>query len=287
MTPKCRLGIILPMTTRTDVHRPAALVTEDYEYVLSYDAHPGEGDRRQLIDYIERTGEAFGENHSAGGCFHCGQNIRYVAVLRHTPTGDLIKVGEQCLDNRFDLASADFHRLRKAAELNRARRRITNIRAEWFAVDQDRQVAFEWAAHQVETEGDYGYDGMRHNFVHSINRYGTTSDKFVRAIMRDMARTERIAAERAAEKAQGQPVVEGKITVEGQVLSVKWQENDYGSRQVMTVADDRGFKVWGSVPRSIDNVERGDRVRFNATVEASDRDETFGFYKRPTKAVTL
>jgi hypothetical protein len=275
------------MTTRTDVHRPAALVTEDYEYVLSYDAHPEEGDRRQLIEYIERTGETFGENHSAGGCFHCGQNIRYVAVLRHAPTGDLIKVGEQCLDNRFDLASADFHQLRKAAELNRARRRLVNIRAEWFAVDQDRQVAFEWARYMVETENDYGYDGMRHSFVHSINRYGTTSDKFVRAIMRDMARTERRATERAAEQAEAQPVVEGKITVEGKVLTIKWQDSDYGGSLKMLVADDRGFKVWGTVPRSIDSVERGDHVRFNATVEASRDDETFGFYKRPTKAEVL
>src|SRR4051812_881419 len=104
---------------RTDVHRPSALVTEDYEYVTSYDAHPTEGDRRGIMEYLQRTGRSFGENHSAGTCFHCGQRCRYIAVLLHAPTGDLVKVGEQCLANRFDLATADFHRLRKAAELNR------------------------------------------------------------------------------------------------------------------------------------------------------------------------
>jgi hypothetical protein len=68
------------------------------------------------------------------------------------------------------------------------------------------------------------------------------------------------------------------------VLSVKWQENDFGGREVMTVKDDRGFLVWGSTPHAIDSVQKGDRVRFVANVERSDRDETFGFFKRPRKA---
>jgi hypothetical protein len=52
----------------------------------------------------------------------------------------------------------------------------------------------------------------------------------------------------------------------------------------MTVRDDRGFLVWGSVPAALGGIEQGDRVQFNATVTKSDRDETFGFFKRPTKA---
>jgi hypothetical protein len=92
----------------------------------------------------------------------------------------------------------------------------------------------------------------------------------------------------------------------------------------MLVKDDRGFKVWGSIPSCLqlfdievseeieaDHVERirnnghdvkhvdgkwilttqqqrsldkGDRVRFTATVTPSNDDAKFGFYKRPTKA---
>ncbi len=32
------------------------------------------------------------------------------------------------------------------------------------------------------------------------------------------------------------------------------------------------------------SIERGDRVRFTATLTPSDRDPKFGFYKRPSKA---
>ena len=128
---------------------------------------------------------------------------------------------------------------------------------------------------------------MRHNFIHKVNRYGDTSDKFVAAMIRDMERTAERDAQRAAEQANAKPVVEGKrVIITGEVVSVKWQENGYGGREVMTVKDDRGFKVWGSVPSSID-AHRGDRITFTADVEKSDRDDTFGFFKRPTKAELL
>lgn len=276
--------------TRTDVHSPTNLVTEDYDFAFAYDSHPEEGDGRWRVEQMGRLmadGWTFGENSSAGDCYHCGARLRYVAVLMHRPTHSLVKVGEQCLENRFELASVEFHRLRKAAELNRARQAIKHRRLAWFAVDQDRQVAFEWADAMVN-DGDYGYSGMRHNFVHTVRRYGDTTDKFVRAIMRDMVRTERRAEERAAQEALARPVVGGQgVTVEGEVVSVKWHDNDYGGKLVMTVKDDRGFLVWGTVPAAIDSVERGQRVRFVANVEASDRDETFGFFRRPRKATIV
>jgi hypothetical protein len=288
------------MTTRTDVHRPSALVTEDYEFAYAYDSQEPDVFTRQLLNQLIDKGWTFGPNESAGDCYHCGARLRYVAVLKHLPTHRLIQVGEQCLDNRFDLATPEFHRLRKAAELDRARHAIKNRRLAWFAVNEDRQVAFEWAKHMVEVEYAYGYEGMRHRFVSQVTRYGDVSDKFVRAIMRDMARSERIAEERAAREAReaetSSPVVEGRIVVVGEVLTTKWQENDYGGSLKMLVRDDRGFKVWGTVPASIDLVGdvgqqrglgHGDRVRFTATVEASGDDKTFGFFKRPTKAELL
>ena len=51
----------------------------------------------------------------------------------------------------------------------------------------------------------------------------------------------------------------------------------------IVVLDDRGFKVYGSCPSSVD-AERGDRLSFMAKIEASNDDSQFGFFKRPTKA---
>lgn len=289
--------------TRTDVHSPKNLITEDYEFVGCIDA--GNGWEPEYVDdevrRAEEDGWEFGENHSAGSCYHCGARVRYMAVLKHQPSHSLVTVGETCLQNRFSLATVAFHALRKAAELQRAEHRIVWARTEWFAVDSDRAVAYTWASDRV-VAGDYGFEGMRHSFVHKVNRYGTTSDKFVKAIMRDMARTERREAEKAAEKAAEitSPVIEGKIQVTGEVLTIKFQESDFGGSLKMLVRDDRGFKVWGTVPSSLhltrsydeatgewtelDGATKGSRVTFTATVERSRDDETFGFFKRPTKA---
>lgn len=89
-----------------------------------------------------------------------------------------------------------------------------------------------------------------------------------------------IATREAAKRA----VPTGRLVIEGVVLSKKSQESAYGTSWKMLVEGD-GWKVWGTVPESIFwEVEKGVRVRFTATVEASEDDEAFGFYKRPTKA---
>jgi hypothetical protein len=94
-------------------------------------------------------------------------------------------------------------------------------------------------------------------------------------------------AERAIQVANGTPVVEGRIQITGTVISTCVRETDYGLTLKAVVLDDRGFKVWGTVPSSNDEWIAGDKVAFTATVERSDKDEMFGFYKRPTKASKL
>lgn len=97
-------------------------------------------------------------------------------------------------------------------------------------------------------------------------------------------------ADRAAEAeaaVDAEPVPTGRIVVTGKVIKLAERYSDYGVTLKATVLDDRGFKVWVTVPRAISDVERGDRVTFDATVEPSRDDEFFGFGKRPTKARVL
>ena len=71
------------------------------------------------------------------------------------------------------------------------------------------------------------------------------------------------------------------------MLAFKLQSSQFGDTLKMLVQDDRGFRVWGSVPKSLGDAERESRITFTATVTASDRDAKFGFFKRPTKAAIL
>jgi len=96
------------------------------------------------------------------------------------------------------------------------------------------------------------------------------------------------------------PVPTGRQQVTGRIVSVKEVENQYGVTMKVLVADDRGFRVFGTRAASmlvpcetgyIDGSDGrryrpasvGDRVTFVATIEPS-HDRGFGFYSRPAKA---
>ena len=111
------------------------------------------------------------------------------------------------------------------------------------------------------------------------------------------------AAERQADHAAAEAIAAGKQTITGKIISTKLVDG-FGYNQTvlkMVVKDDRGFKVYGTVPQAIIDeavprphslgaqvwdyeVLKGQRITFSATVQASDDDDKFGFFKRPTKA---
>lgn len=79
--------------------------------------------------------------------------------------------------------------------------------------------------------------------------------------------------------------IEGKQTITGTVVSVKTTNGYYGIQTKMLVITDDGIKAYGTVPASIENVEKGMQVRFSATFEKGDKGMTW--FKRPTKASIL
>lgn len=119
-------------------------------------------------------------------------------------------------------------------------------------------------------------------------------DKVDQYLMGDIYALQRLAAEKdQAEKdardnahKAGEDVTDGRQVIVGIVLAMKWKESMYGETLKMLVQDDRGFRVWGTVPSSLvnDDLNREDRIEFTATVEQSDYSPKFGFFKRPAKA---
>lgn len=106
----------------------------------------------------------------------------------------------------------------------------------------------------------------------------------------DAPRLEAAAAAKTIEEAEyaaAEPCPTGRTQIIGDILSTKVQQNFYGSTLKMLVKDDHGYKVWGSVPASLEQPQRGDRVTFFANLTPSDDDPKFGFFKRPTKAIYL
>ena len=293
---------------RNDAHSPTNLITEDYSYL--YAADTGGPWAVQLDRDFLRELTNFGPTDphpTVNQCTHCGAHLRYVAFLRHDPTGYTITVGETCLENRFERATADFQRLRKQAELDREAHRIVNAYNEWLRTlprnaflllcsDADFEVAATEAKPEAAAYVRLYRTARADDFVADVRRrcrqYGSGSERQVAAVVkvpqRIQARNDRDAAE-ANEVTV--PVITGKVRVEGEVLTVKWQDSQYGGAYKMLVkvatatpTGPASYKVWGTVPSSCSSVRRGDTIRFTATFERSRDDEAFGFFKRPTQA---
>lgn len=133
------------------------------------------------------------------------------------------------------------------------------------------------------------------NLFDALANYGKLSPKQCDTVLKiidgDAAKKAEWAKQREIENANAEPIVDGKQVITGEVLSLKTQYSQYGDVIKMLVKDDRGFKVFGTVPQAIwdaaytlDIEVKGQRVQFTATVEASKDDDKFGFFKRPTKS---
>lgn len=161
--------------------------------------------------------------------------------------------------------------------------------ADWKAINAAKKAAYR------ERLAATGIDGKMEAIVLDMqvrfNRYGDLSDKQVAFLLRLRAQAQETRVKQAAFALDRESAADcpdrGRITVEGEVLKSEWRDNDYGGKLVWTVKTDEGWLVWGTVPSSMGNPERGDRVRFSAEVTPSGDDPKFGFYKRPTKAEYL
>lgn len=115
--------------------------------------------------------------------------------------------------------------------------------------------------------------------------YAPTSaqaDVLAREAERIPSRRAKAAAEAEA-RAAAAPVPCGRVVLIGEVVSTKVVDSDFGSVMKMMLRGAEGWRVWVTMPSSID-AATGDRVRLTATVTASTDDPTFGFGSRPAKA---
>lgn len=282
------------MCKRTDIHAPSAAGFDPSAYVCygCWDNSP-EFDPTPLVEFRETirglvaAGYRWG-NGSNHNCGHCGAAIRYFALLVREDVKEFIAVGEQCLDNRFsDLTAQDFQALRKQAKLNRER-----------ATRQERLDALKATSPAIARLLD-GNDPevAGSEFLSDIRAKaysGRLSDAQVAAVARafdGIDRRRQWAKERAeraaALVAAGVRAPEGRVEVEGVVLTVKDQYGFRGepTRKILVKAD-AGWSVWLTLPASLagDAEVKGQRIRVTATLTRSDRDATFAFGKRPSKA---
>jgi hypothetical protein len=287
---------------RRDVHRPVNLVTEDYDYVEAYDSQlslppmPIGGDeevlrvwrsaceavRNYMRDLRDKVATS-SVHRGLSQCHHCGAHIRYGALLRHRPTDTYIAVGEICLENRFERATEEFQRLRKAAQLDRERVRKQEQINEFCEANPD--LGF-MANDPREFPASWPIDARENSFVLDVaaklRHYGSISERQINAVRKAVKRDRERRLERAQEEWIPVPSRDERVRVEGVVLSTRWDhgyQGDLVQRMLLRVETTGGnYKIWGNAPSRL-NVQRGDRIRFTVRITRSDRDDYFGFFK--------
>lgn len=83
------------------------------------------------------------------------------------------------------------------------------------------------------------------------------------------------------------PAPTGRVQITGAAVSFKDYESQYGVTTKVLIDCDGGWRLFVTLPRSLNDLEAGDRCTMTVTVEPSETDPTFAYGSRPTKAVIL
>jgi len=303
------------MTKRTDVHSPANIRPEDYEYereiltripsdILGEVGLMGADFVRALREDIDR-GKAWADEHGIEGnfkrgrtCDHCGTPFVYGSAFRHHPTGKVVVVGWVCAQETLECPD------RLALDQKRARERMKSLRG---SIQRKRETIEKQDLARAEYPDLDALLAVDHDITRSIRddfeAWGGMTKKQV-----DLLRKLKHDVENPKPPIDWQPIEEGRRKgVEGIVLSTRFDRDPYGPGGIwkMLVHLDGDQKVWGSMPAALryaysDAIDakraevgdlgrwiRGKRIRFNARFERSRDDACFGFFKRPAAAEVL
>ncbi len=235
------------------------------------------------------------KRHENNGCASCGTHFAHGVVFKR---GDeYVAVGHICGHDLFGLSDL------ASAQRVKAEKRADGLKLKAAGLDFAKTngiVEMIEGIEEVKPQHREAFESITRQLV----RRGSLSPKQVDYLIKmwewrldeDQPEVEEIEVE-----VTPVPESDDRIQITGTVISHRFQESDYGTQHKMLVEDDRGFRVWGTVPSSIEGgqeigwteeewpifaptLDEGDRVTFSAKVERSRDDESFGFYKRPTKA---
>lgn len=220
-------------------------------------------------------------NYKKGTCDHCGAHFCYGGAFKNLETGQIAIVGNICASTVLNLTIDG-----RADKLLRKKIKSAKTRHE-------NKIAREQRLLKIETfDADLKAAILLDNYVcKSIKQYylntGDITDRqktlLIKLLEESRAVQEKLPAPRKI------AVEEGKgVEITGSVISIKWKEGfAFNSRIMMMLVESvKGFRIYGTVPKSliVEDLQPGDKISFTANVEKSEKDESFGFFKRPRKA---
>lgn len=295
---------------RTDLHRPSAIVPADYDFVACfYHGEPGMNiaEVQILRAHMDRTGGKFAYiERESGGCDICGARCVNTARFHHVPSNTYIVTGLDCAAKMEIGDPMHFKSWRKriAAGLKTMRGKLKAQRTL-----EDAGLARAWVIYIADIERrSHDYTGPATaslpkqevticDIVHKIVQYGEPSEgqaRYLHSLLRQIDERPALEAKRKAEADAALPVpqTDKRVKIEGKIISTKTEEGPYGTVTKMLVQHADGYRLWGTVPRGMndegakigDHGLKGKTVSFVARIQRSEKDSKFGFFSRPTNA---
>jgi len=225
-----------------------------------------------VVEQCRRCGGAgYYPTPSHGPCFHCGGRPE---LMRETRLVTLKGTAQR-------LKRADDSQARRQAKAAKASELAARASREFLAARPDLSaILAAGAGHRIL--GD---------LAAKLARFGKLSEAQVSLALA-------IGADLKARDAEMKVCApEGRTEFEGEVISQKFKETQYGISYRITVKVTTESGVWfanGNAPKALiqktwDAVEQepflqGKKVRMTANLTQSDTDQHFAFYKRPTKS---
>jgi hypothetical protein len=243
-------------------------------------------------------------------CGVCGHALTYGHVLLNLDTLEGVVVGSDCLATYEQVHAGTMSAVyaeRRALEQRLAAGRIERAMAILIKprMTDDIFALVQSSNHAIVA--DILTRAAKYQAI-SDNQLALLADIVTQEAARAAAQAEADVV-RAAAIAAGVSLTTGTANVIGTVLAVMAKEGYYGTTYKAIVQDNSGFKVYVTqfqAKRYVTDeagaqlekktgrlfvkqaIEVGDHVSFTCEVETiSERDELFGFAKRPTKGVIL
>jgi hypothetical protein len=314
---------------RTDKFRPSVIDPTKFEFVAMH--YLGHSEEIWAAICNEMADEAANlEAHQAahpgytvaghkwvGQCDCCGARYLYGATFYTAESNTYISIGGTCAGKLRLGNPAAFKNFREQVNTWKIHNeRVAKARAYLATVGLLPMLELYLSKDNSAEFPERTLRDMCGKVVQWGNELSEKQRAFAVKLLAQIADRPRIEAERAARDAARKPlpVTDKRVTVEGVIISAKYQEGGYTSQGFyqpeavkIVVEHADGWRVWGTCPSDLYSIGypegvmngkyvsgddaaatlKGKRIRFDARVTPSDKDNKFGFFKRPTKAAIL
>ena len=273
------------MTQRTDIHRPAAIRPEDYEFVSMMVANDQSVDGAYALAEARATfnqhmechpGAQFSGHEHGGTCHVCGAYARTTAIFYHADTNSYVRMGQDCAAKVGMGVEGAFRAARTEAE---AMRKSTRGKLRAMGKLSEAGLDRAWDVYAATERTGYRYEETTiSDIVGKLVRYGSISDAQQNFLVNLLAKLDTRAAadaERAAKGAASQHVgvVGDRHRLVLRVRLVRSFESAYGIIWLHVCEDADGNVVVYKGSKEL--AARGETVTVIATVaEHGERDGT-------------